>query len=356
GGYGGGGGGFECRGSLVSSAVSAVDASGNVETLEHPNVILPLDLALSPVGTSQNFGLASAAIVSGGATVDDPKDATDTFPAALSAQVAPASVPGQRNFVDPCFSEVGVESRGIQRTTAVAYTPDGYLVRQTQNPHRVIIEDVSTLELPGPSTFDTGHDLFFGDAGGGIACASCHAEGADDGMTWNFVELGPRRTQEIRGGIMDTAPFHWDGDMNDLTHLTHDVMGERMSGPELPADYVQVLARWMDNLKFPAREVPADLASVERGREIFHSAQAACASCHSDDRMGADAAFDVGTGIVAHVPGLMGVSLRPPFMHTGCAQTMRDRFAPGCGGTSHGSVAHLDEQGLSDLIVYLESL
>lgn len=353
GGYGGGAR-FDCSGALVSAGVTAVDAAGSTETVEHPNVVLPVDIAVSQVADTKNFRDARAALVSAGATAKD--DSDGRFPQGFDAQVVPAVVPISSSSREPCNTRVLVDRREVQRTTSVAFTDDGFMVRQTQNPHKVIINGVDEVSLPGESTFDTGHELFFGDAGGGIACASCHAEGTDDAMVWNFETLGPRRTQEIRGGIMDTAPFHWDGEMTDFTHLTGDVMGERMSGPKLSDEMVRAMSRWIDSLQFPARPQPADMAAVERGRVIFQSPQAACATCHNDDRLGGTEAFDVGTGMVAHIPGLEGLATRAPFMHTGCAKTIRERFNPYCGGTSHGSVAHLDEAGIDDLVAYLESL
>jgi hypothetical protein len=60
---------------------------------------------------------------------------------------------------------------------------------------------------------DIGHLLFHSNAGAGIACASCHPEGGDDGVTWSFQGIGSRRTPDVRGGLTGTAPFHWSGDL-----------------------------------------------------------------------------------------------------------------------------------------------
>ena len=56
------------------------------------------------------------------------------------------------------------------------------------------------------------------------------------------------------------------------------------------------------------------------------------------------------------VPSLIGVSTRAPYMHDGCAATLRDRFDPACGGTAHGQAELLNEAELGELIAYLESL
>jgi cytochrome c peroxidase len=55
-------------------------------------------------------------------------------------------------------------------------------------------------------------------------------------------------------------------------------------------------------------------------------------------------------------PSLLGVAARPPFMHDGCARTLRDRFGSCGGGDAHGKTSHLTAAQLDDLTAYLESL
>jgi hypothetical protein len=66
----------------------------------------------------------------------------------------------------------------------------------------------------------------------------------------------------------------------------------------------------------------------------------------------------VGTGGSFQVPSLINIVNRAPFIHTGCAPTLRDRFTdPACGGgDKHGVVSHLSGQEIDDLITYLETL
>jgi hypothetical protein len=65
---------------------------------------------------------------------------------------------------------------------------------------------------------------------------------------------------------------------------------------------------------------------------------------------------DVGTGGEFQVPSLIGVGYRAPFIHTGCAKTLRDRFDPECGGDKHGNTKDLSDAQIDDLTAYLESL
>src|SRR6185369_7758717 len=110
------------------------------------------------------------------------------------------------------------------QTTAVAINPgmdaaarasNVWVVAQTREPASLVLirdptgEQRVTVDLGGASVKETGHEIFHRDSGGGIACASCHAEGGEDGRIWQFQPLGNRRTQSIDVGLEGTAPFHW---------------------------------------------------------------------------------------------------------------------------------------------------
>jgi hypothetical protein len=45
---------------------------------------------------------------------------------------------------------------------------------------------------------------------------------------WNFDGAGPRRTQNIRGGLLATLPLHWQGELPTFTALVGEVMVHRM--------------------------------------------------------------------------------------------------------------------------------
>src|SRR5262249_58430975 len=137
--------------------------------------------------------------------------------------------------------------------------------------------------LSTESRADTGHFLFHANAGSFIACASCHAEGNEDGRTWNFTTCQgatPRRTQSLQVGLRGTEPFHWNGEEKDFSALMQDVFNGRMSGPPLVADQSDAILRWVDAQPRPALSPPADPAAVERGRALFGDpSPTACASC-----------------------------------------------------------------------------
>jgi cytochrome c peroxidase len=214
------------------------------------------------------------------------------------------------------------------------------------------------VQLPGESRADTGHDLFHRDAGGGIACASCHPEGGEDGRTWRFKGTGERRTQALHVGLRDTAPFHWNGDLPGVGELMTQVFVGRMGGVRESAPRVSALSEWLFALKAPASIRDASDEAAQRGKALFRSADVGCNTCHSGDKLtdNQSVVIDTATNVKLQVPSLVAIGYRAPFMHNGCAATLADRFNPACGGDAHGNTSGLSDDQRTDLIAYLESL
>jgi mono/diheme cytochrome c family protein len=245
------------------------------------------------------------------------------------------------------------------QVVAVSYSQAGVLFAQTREPATLWRSDTgATISLASDSRADTGQLIFHVNAGGGLACASCHPEGGEDGRVWSFVCLGARRTQSTRGGISETAPFHWDGGERDLPALLDDVFSGRMAGPLLTDEQKSAMQAWIDTL--PALPVAAglDRSAVARGAALFQDPKLACATCHAGASLTNNETVDVGTGRPLQVPSLRGLSWRGPFMHDGCAATLTGRFsAASCGGGDrHGATSTLTAAQVGDLVAYLESL
>jgi len=241
------------------------------------------------------------------------------------------------------------------QVVAVVFAPDGTLVSQSRAPAALLTDDErAPISLSDEQTADTGHELFHLNAGGGIACASCHPEGGEDGRVWNFACLGPRRTQSLRGGLSGTEPFHWDGDMPNFPQLVKEVFVGRMSGPQPSDEQTAALLHWLDSIPELPNPPPAVPAAVERGRSLFGSA--GCTACHAGARLTNNLTVDVGTGGKLQVPSLRGVGWRAPYLHTGCAPTLADRFGSCGGGDLHGHTSTLGPADITDLTAYLETL
>jgi hypothetical protein len=166
--------------------------------------------------------------------------------------------------------------------------------------------------------------------------------------------VGPRRTIPLYADVTESLPFHWSGDLESLQTLYVDTYTKRLGGPPLDAEQEHALTEFLKSIPAPPSPSPADPAAVARGAALFSSAK--CDECHVEASQVVSESFDVGTGEALQVPRLVGVWARAPFMHDGCAATLRDRFDLSCGGARHGSTAGLAPGAIDDLVSYLESL
>jgi hypothetical protein len=262
---------------------------------------------------------------------------------------------------DAFSSGIGKVEQPNGQPIAVAFTPGGQMVVQLREPSALVVYTgpsiKNTVDLGGASREDTGHAIFHSNAGGFIACASCHAEGGEDGRTWSFDTVGARRTQSLRGGVLGAGPYHWDGELPDLHALCGEVLHKRMSGADLGDDQEAALARWLAAIPSIPHSTPDDRAAVDRGRYLFADDTVGCMKCHAGETLTNHEMHDVGTGHPFKVPSLRGVEWRAPFLHDGCAVTLEARFQPACGGgDKHGTTSQLSNDQISDLVAFLNTL
>lgn len=308
---------------------------------------LPVDVAVSPSGGTIAVALAGSQMLhvvsSELLSRPDDKECPESF------------------AVPPLVTELTLSDQ-LGAPTSVAWTPAGELLAfYPELPALVLrrgptLGDKRTIELPGEVGYDAGRNLFHRATASGLACASCHPEGREDGQTWEFVETGVRRTQSLAGGILSRGPFHWEADMADLGVLMEDVFTKRMSGGAITASEKRSLGPWLDRIPAPVPVAIADAAALARGKALFDSPQVGCAGCHGGPLFTSNAKSGVGTDGVFKAPSLLGVAARAPFLHDGCAATLRDRFGVCGGGDQHGVTSHLTAAQLDDLVLYLESL
>jgi hypothetical protein len=367
GGYQGG----ECGGGLVQSVVSRLGL-GDRPGPSLFGATVAVDVAVSPdetrlavVSAGSGHSQGSPRILQLG--MQDLDNSGSCVPGTGPGSRAPAprpplAVDGGAPAPDggaPPEEEVIAAVQPEGEPIAVAFTPRGHIVVQTREPAALeVITSRTRIVLSYESRADSGHALFHANAGAGLACASCHPEGGDDGRVWTFQKVGPRRTQSLRGGILATAPFHWNGDLPDISHLMKEVFESRMGGPAVSPAHHKALGRWLDAIPTLPQAGPRAPEAVERGRALFLSPAVACAKCHAGSLETDNRTVDVGTGRALQVPSLRGLAFRAPFMHDGCATTLADRFrSRACGGgDKHGVTSRLDDAQLADLIAFLETL
>ncbi|WP_437835066.1 c-type cytochrome [Sorangium sp. So ce1153] len=305
--------------------------------------LLPVDMAISP------DGFRGAVVMAGSREVVE----------------TPLDLLEQTDALDDCFAMRDQRTISVPgEPIAVGYDEASNLLVQLREPPSVVRfgavsgQLIATFLLPGESRLDSGHALFHGNGNGlmAISCASCHPEGQEDGRTWAFSPIGARRTQSLSGGVLDTTPLHWDGDMTDLDAIMSNVFEQRMGGPRQSAERVALFASWLDTIPPVPVSKPADEGAVQRGEALFNDAAVACASCHSGEKLTNHQTVDVGTGKAFQVPSLRGLAARAPYMHDGCAATLHDRFGPCGGGDKHGVTSTLTPAQIDDLVAYLETL
>lgn len=246
----------------------------------------------------------------------------------------------------PCQNVADCEPVGV------AWVEGTGLVSQYRSPAKV-----GRVKLPLAAPVDRGHALFHRAPHFAMACASCHPEGGDDGVVWQFPE-GTRRTQYLAGGVGDTLPFHWAGDMSSMSELMNLVFVQRMGGMPLGQSDAADLERWMHGIdRLPTRELDGDRELlVAQGRALYESSALGCIDCHAGPQHTSPGNFDIGKGERFQPARLVDLAVRAPYMHDGCAATLRERFDPSCGGDSHGDLSALSETELDALVAYLETL
>jgi mono/diheme cytochrome c family protein len=342
--YGTGG----CGGAVTNPQIGTWSLDGSSQGLSTLQGVLPVDIALSPDGTTFAVVVPGEWLIPGSPQL-----------VIMPSAVAPDDAGPSEGLGGPAPPSLGCGSASSVsgQATAVAYDLAGRVLVQTREPAQLVLDasglSPALISLSTISRDDTGHEIFHSDQGGSIACASCHIEGGDDGRTWVFTDVGQRRTPSVLGTVEGTAPYHWDGSQLNLPMLYSGSLA-RMNGADLVPDQQNAFTAWLDALPGPA-PVAGDAASIARGEALFQGS-GGCETCHSGARFTNNQTLDVGTGAAFQVPPLVGVSARPPFLHDGCAPTLIDAIGA-CGHAStHGGTASFTSAQLADLAAYLGSL
>ncbi|MEQ9319626.1 MAG: hypothetical protein RIF41_10745 [Polyangiaceae bacterium] len=189
----------------------------------------------------------------------------------------------------------------------------------------------------------------------GRACASCHPDGRDDGLSWP-TPSGARQTPMLAGRLLDaTKPYGWQGDAETIeVHLKQTFA--RLGGKGLDDEAMAALLAYLQEMGTPSRSAPApDPEKVARGKELFHTETVGCAVCHTSGGVGSDGArHDVGTGVAVETPSLRFVARTGPYLHDGRYETLSQLLRETRG--KMGWAADMPPEDLSALEAYLLTL
>jgi mono/diheme cytochrome c family protein len=186
----------------------------------------------------------------------------------------------------------------------------------------------------------------------GVACATCHPDGGDDGIVW-MAPGGKRRTLALAGNVFpERTSYGWLGAEKSIaTRIAATI--ERLQGKGLKPEDVDALSAYLFSL--PAqRSERATEAAAAHGAEIFRSSRAGCTSCHVVGASLSDRqAHDVGSGAAFVTPSLVGVGGRRALFHDG---RYADFEALLRGAKGMGGAAELDDAERADLAAFLRTL
>ena len=224
---------------------------------------------------------------------------------------------------------------------------------------------------------------------GYISCASCHAGGGHDGMTWDMTHLGEglRNTLSLNGASGTRfGDLHWSQNFDEVQDF--EIQMEQLNGgigliPGLTfqgqsplyydtsgaSDDLDALASYVSSLgkervkRSPYRSYTGELtAEAQRGRTVFTEKN--CQSCHSGEAFRDGLGHDVGTikassgrrlgvenGLLdIRTPSLIELWDSAPYFHDGSAATLEDVLRVG----NHETAFTGTEE--SDLLAFLLSI
>ncbi|MHB8872268.1 MAG: c-type cytochrome [Myxococcaceae bacterium] len=275
---------------------------------------------------------------------------------------------------------VGARPTGIAVSadlkTAYVHNAFDYTVSVMENKDRHL-EATSTISFASstlPANIERGRRLFYSAVDprvtrpelGGVSCSSCHPDGRTDGLSWvlppanrsgatQWTQNPTARNTQPLWGVVDTAPYHWDGKVADMPELSH-VMVSQMGGNGLNTTEIADLSIYMKTLSPPDNpNQELSRADVQAGKQIFAER---CGSCHAGTRLtdtAQHAAFV--TEKTLDTPSLQGVFSTGPYLHDGSVRSLRElvrgtRFTVG----EHDQRGQLDDAQTASLEEFLKTL
>ena len=219
-----------------------------------------------------------------------------------------------------------------------------------------------------------------------ISCNTCHIEGEHDGRTWllQFTDEVPvgatpiitRNTTSLLG-MIETYPLRWSAEWDESADSEFSIRFEQFGTGLIDGDMhptlglpnqgrsydLDCLAAFIDSLTVPPRThtlTPAE----QRGKAIFESAEADCATCHPAPLytdlqvlvVGTADAYGEWFGPLLDTPTLRFLYDSAPYLHDGSASTLRDVLTTANPDDRHGVTSHLTQQEIKDLITFLLAL
>ncbi len=213
-----------------------------------------------------------------------------------------------------------------------------------------------------------------------FSCHTCHPDGHVNGLTFDIEPDGiggsPVDNRTLRG-ILDTAPFKWEGTNPSL---------QRQCGPRLAVFFTRIqpftpkelsaLDTYICTIPRPPnryRPLGAELTDAQRrGKAMFQRThtnggqlipkERRCVTCHFPPLYTNRTRQDVGSKMWLDresrfdVPHLSNIYDSAPYMHNGIAPTLEEIWTRHNPNDQHGVTNDMTKDQLNDLIEYIKTL
>lgn len=230
------------------------------------------------------------------------------------------------------------------------------------------VDDTATREAIAvtdeilPADAAEGRRLFFAASnermalpGAAVSCATCHFDGRNDGLTWQFDD-GPRQTPSLAGQVSLTAPVTWTDAIETVTDEVLITSQGRMGGAGLEQADAETVTAYIDWSPLPDTANRGSVSdAVQRGQALFESEEVGCGDCHSGEAMTDNAVYPMFGLDAVRTRGLRGIAASAPYLHDGSAPTLRSVLEAVRLGEM-GDTSALSSSQMDDLEAYLSSL
>jgi YVTN family beta-propeller protein len=251
------------------------------------------------------------------------------------------------NYLDDTVQVVDFESRSIVATISLGQRPEPTLVHRGMQ-----------IFYDGRRSLDQWYSCHTCHYNGGINSRAMDTE--NDGSFNTFKTVLPLEQ------LSQTAPWTWHGWQNDVEDAMVRSFTKTMQGPPIGPEDVRAVVAYLSALPMPPNPhlQPDGMLSpaATRGRSVFHSAKAGCATCHKGPLLSDGQIHDVGLGSEKdrysgyNTPVLSGLYRKVRYLHDGRTKSLEelltDFHAPE-NVTGQGALTPAER---NDLIEYLKSL
>lgn len=290
-----------------------------------------------------------------------------------SDHIDPALLKDQDRFfrVELGGRPMGLEVAKDDRTVFVA----NYLENSVQVvdlAERKVARTISLGGPPEPSLARQGEAIFY-DARRSLdqwySCATCHYEGGTNSVATDTTNDGSNftfKTVLSLHNLHETGPWTWHGWQTDLRSGMRKSLTETMLGPRPTEEDVDAMLAFFQALEEPPnpfRNKDGSLSeAAQRGKLVFESDKAACASCHNGPHFTDGQIHDVGLGSRTdrykgfNTPSLRGLYRRVKLLHAGQVDSLEALLTGPHAPEKVAGKGKLDEQEVKDLVEYLKSL